>query len=417
MAQSLWSMLENWASSPAVQMGLTGLGAADVQRAQDETDARTAAQDAEIRGIRGGIPNWIANRFGPGGPIESELRGYGQNRNRILGDATAGMNFLYGGYEDRERTGLADVDQFGRAVYGGARERESQLGRGYESSENDIMSFLDSLSAQQGQGYEDRYNRNVGMLNSLGEQERADIEQRFQDEEATILKSLSDRGLGGTTALESVRQSLMKGKNDEFGRLREKLTRERVNLDANLSGEALTASEKMGMNRAGFGFDLSGRRLKASETLSGDALGFLETYGANRVNVGAQLSGDALSALQRSQEQNIGYDMGLTSELLGLRSGRLDQRLGYEYGAQDDMADYIERIINSGPGGMDVFLAMAQAAGANSASPYEPEGPNMGMSIGSGAAQGAAAGTAIFPGWGTLIGAGAGAVSGYFGAS
>lgn len=77
--------------------------------------------------------------------------------------------------------------------------------------------------------------RSMDTINSLGDQERKDITERFDNLKTTQTQDMISRGLRGTTIAPTVEQGAEREKTSSLGRLEERLRRERLGTDINLT--------------------------------------------------------------------------------------------------------------------------------------------------------------------------------------
>lgn len=94
------------------------------------------------------------------------------------------------------------------------------------------------------QGYSDRYARGIANLEGLGATESADIARKYSQAGAQQTQSLASRGLGNTTVVNAVAQGNLRNQTREQGALQERVRQQRLNTDAQLSGDKLQFQER-----------------------------------------------------------------------------------------------------------------------------------------------------------------------------
>lgn len=92
-------------------------------------------------------------------------------------------------------------------------------------------------------GYGARFDRNMATLDGLGTAERADINRRMDSAQARNLQDSVSRGLAGTTILPGMRTLTERDRTQALGSLDERLRRERIGLDTQLSGDTLNVMQ------------------------------------------------------------------------------------------------------------------------------------------------------------------------------
>ncbi len=156
-------------------------------------------------------------------------------RNRILPQIEAISKWAPAAYGDITNAAAARYGSFA-----------SDLFSRYDATGSGIQSYFDNLSGNIDKGYQDRLDRNLKYLEGAGAQERKDIQRRFAEENASMTRSLNERGLGGTTVLPSLRGGLKRQESDSIGGLEERLRQQRLNTDAILSGDQLASRMALG---------------------------------------------------------------------------------------------------------------------------------------------------------------------------
>ena len=116
-------------------------------------------------------------------------------------------------------------------------------------------------------GYEDRTTRGMGMLEGAGQQERMDINQAYRGLGAANLQDLTQRGLGYSSALPTMRAGVERERQGSLGRLGESLRAQRLETFAGLSGDALRAREGLGRTGEAVNLSLRDAQLQARERL------------------------------------------------------------------------------------------------------------------------------------------------------
>ncbi len=180
-----------------------------------------------------------------GGNLAAQLLNLGQYargeteianlRNRILPQIEAISKWAPAAYGDITNAAAARYGSFA-----------SDLFSRYDATGSGIQSYFDNLSGNIDKGYQDRLDRNLKYLEGAGAQERKDIQRRFAEENASMTRSLNERGLGGTTVLPSLRGGLKRQESDSIGGLEERLRQQRLNTDATLSGDQLASRMALG---------------------------------------------------------------------------------------------------------------------------------------------------------------------------
>lgn len=93
-------------------------------------------------------------------------------------------------------------------------------------------------------GYQNRYDRGMGYLDQLGRQEAKDIGQDYDNLQSRVDQNMVSRGLTGTTIAPTMRMGVQREYGGAIGRLNERLANQRLNTDAQLSGDLLGFVER-----------------------------------------------------------------------------------------------------------------------------------------------------------------------------
>lgn len=128
-----------------------------------------------------------------------------------------------------------DVENRYKDVTGGFLRRAG-LGSAYaQGLQDDVLN-----------GYENRYQRGMNTIDQLGGQEKADVNQRYDQLQAQTNQDLVSRGLTGTTIKPTMTLGNERERQAALSRVNERLLRERLGTDADLSGQALAAQLGLG---------------------------------------------------------------------------------------------------------------------------------------------------------------------------
>lgn len=117
-----------------------------------------------------------------------------------------------------------------------ASATDAQQRRAEEANE---QRYRDILS-----GHGSAYDRNMATLDGMGESERASLNRRHDASQGRNTQEAISRGLGGTTVLPGMRTLTERERTQDLGDLDERLRRERIGLDTQLSGNTLSFMER-----------------------------------------------------------------------------------------------------------------------------------------------------------------------------
>ncbi len=147
--------------------------------------------------------------------------------------------------------------------------RQRQLGLGDLST--DIQGQFGTLESDVTGGFADRRTRILAGLEGSGEQERRDIQGQFDASGSRLAQDATSRGLAGTTIMPGISAANERERSDALGGLEERLRQQTAGVDAQLSGDFLSAQERLGgqgINLAqGFGQQLIGSQFGGDEAL------------------------------------------------------------------------------------------------------------------------------------------------------
>lgn len=177
----------------------------------------------------------------------------------------------YNGQGGSGQGGVSPYDVPGQyqAAYNEAKlaneQRYNDILQGYINREQQLTGNQAGQMGDVLDGYENRYQRGMENLQGLGDQEKADTSQRYKNLASQNTQDMVSRGLTGTTIMPTMRQGIAREESDALSRVNERLQRERLNYDASLSGDALSAQERQyGQQQSTYG------------NASSDTLGFME---------------------------------------------------------------------------------------------------------------------------------------------
>jgi hypothetical protein len=191
----------------------------------------------------------------------------------------------------------------------------------YAQRTQDIVGGLEENAAEIERGFQERYDRNLAELRDLGNAERADINERFEQRGAVNRQELADRGLGTSTILSASDNAVERERGRELSSLSERLSRERISLDAMLSADLLGAQERLGGRAATFG-----------AALSGDELMNMSRLNAARDAVQLAIRGDTVAAQERLATGGLDlwnqWQAGLAGAAGGINVNRVNTFLG-----------------------------------------------------------------------------------------
>ena len=144
-------------------------------------------------------------------------------------------------------------------------ERYKNILTGYQDRSNQYQEGAAGLRDDVLGGYDARYQRNMNALQGQGQQEAIDIQRRYGELGAANQQDMVNRGLTGTTIMPTMRQGIAREQEGALSRLNERLINQRLGLDSQLSGDALSAQERLGQSI-----------LQGAAGVQGDKLGFAE---------------------------------------------------------------------------------------------------------------------------------------------
>ena len=193
---------------------------------------------------------------------------YSQPGIEYYGSAFGGQPMTYGGSGGGSGGGQTALDAWQQA-YNQALQANNQryqdILTGYQDRSNQYQQNAAGLQNDLLNGYDARYQRNMASLNGLGQQEATDIQRRYGELGAANQQDITSRVLTGTTIMPSMRQGIAREQEAALLRLNERLQNQRIGLDSQLSGDALSAQERMGQSI-----------LNGTAGMQGDTLSFAE---------------------------------------------------------------------------------------------------------------------------------------------
>lgn len=122
-------------------------------------------------------------------------------------------------------TGNALVDEF-----------QSAMDRANQANE---ARYQDTLG-----GYQNRYERNMAMLDGYGNQQKEDVNRAYDARGAALRQNVVGRGLGNSSVSDTMQMGNNERRDDEMGRLSDRLTQMRLSADSELSGDVLELMER-----------------------------------------------------------------------------------------------------------------------------------------------------------------------------
>lgn len=155
-----------------------------------------------------GGPSYDDNQIATIGKLIDEMKA-----KKLAGSGSGSAGGKYGGYGSAAEQLKAEMDK-----------KLAEANAANEARYQDIL-------GQKGQ----MYDRTMANLSGLGAQEEADIRQNYANLDARTAQDMQARGLAGTTIGASLRKGNARATNEELNRMRERLTRERIGYDTNLS--------------------------------------------------------------------------------------------------------------------------------------------------------------------------------------
>lgn len=147
------------------------------------------------------------------------------------------------------------------------------------------------------QATRDRYARGMKILEGAGEQTRKDINTSYDANAGSIEADLASRGLDNSTIRSNLLQGNLRERRDTLGRLDESLRGQRLETDANLSGDVINAerSAAIGSNallqsrtsgRQSLAGSLGGALLDKQDANTQQRVSFDSSIGTQRQNLG-----------------------------------------------------------------------------------------------------------------------------------
>lgn len=224
----------------------------------------------------------------------------------------------------RQQQALGAYDAWMNSALAGGGQRMNRLLGDYRNDTSKLLSEYDTAMNPIVQGYADRYRRIMGQLEGMGKQERQDIRTQYDALRGTIQQNLIDRGLGGTTVVDSMRAGNERERRDALGRLDERLREQQANWDASLSADELAARSGVASGRLGLAQSRTTGYEGLDQSLSGQLLDARTNMGAGRNDFALGLSGELLN-LQRSQNQErLGTDAATAKDIFNFMAARED---------------------------------------------------------------------------------------------
>jgi hypothetical protein len=227
-------------------------------------DQRTAQQNlaagyTQLAGAAGGAAAASGAGLAQGyGNLAGGLAAQSRNSGNNLEQQYAQLRGQTLGFADRMNNGLTDFRRANAGIAQGYGQLAGQvqgdlggMGRGLEGfargaaeTERDFGTFRRNMTDAYGtmtgrteQGYRDLEGRVMGTLNSIGESERMDIEADYARSRGASRQSMTNRGLGNSTVLDSVQRG------NEFD-----MRRSRVDLADRLAAQRAGAQQNIGLS-------------------------------------------------------------------------------------------------------------------------------------------------------------------------
>ena len=180
--------------------------------------------------------------------------GYGGAMGAMGGGAGGGGMGVPQDYQRAYEEAKAANEERYKNILTGYQDRSNQYQEGAAGLRDDVLG-----------GYDARYQRNMNALQGQGQQEAIDIQRRYGELGAANQQDMVNRGLTGTTIMPTMRQGIAREQEGALSRLNERLINQRIGMDSQLSGDALSAQERIGQSI-----------LAGAAGVQGDTLGFAE---------------------------------------------------------------------------------------------------------------------------------------------
>ena len=180
--------------------------------------------------------------------------GYGGAMGAMGGGAGGGGMGVPQDYQRAYEEARAANEERYKNILTGYQDRSNQYQEGAAGLRDDVLG-----------GYDARYQRNMNALQGQGQQEAIDIQRRYGELGAANQQDMVNRGLTGTTIMPTMRQGIAREQEGALSRLNERLINQRIGMDSQLSGDALSAQERLGQSI-----------LQGTAGVQGDTLGFAE---------------------------------------------------------------------------------------------------------------------------------------------
>ncbi len=203
-------------------------------------------QDAYMRPGIAEMGSAFGGQFGYGGAMGAMGGGMG-------GAGGGGMGVPQDYQRAYEEAKAANEERY-QNILTGYQDRSNQYQEGAAGLRDDVLG-----------GYDARYQRNMNALQGQGQQEAIDIQRRYGELGAANQQDMVNRGLTGTTIMPTMRQGIAREQEGALSRLNERLINQRIGMDSQLSGDALSAQERLGQSI-----------LTGAAGVQGDTLGFAE---------------------------------------------------------------------------------------------------------------------------------------------
>lgn len=130
------------------------------------------------------------------------------------------------------------------AAAGGMNPAASKLMADYAAKYNEARGSNIARYDEGKQGYQDRYDRNIKLLDNSGAQQMADIRNRADAAKGANRTRLADLGLSGTTVGASLDAGVDREANAATSRAQEQINQQKIQTDAQLSGDKLGFIER-----------------------------------------------------------------------------------------------------------------------------------------------------------------------------
>ena len=177
---------------------------------------------------------------------------------------------------------------------------------GYARADQGVMGTLDAAEKASMSGYsdldrlyQDRLDRARGIVGGISDQDKQDAIQASQENLASQLASVRNRGYGGSTIQTATEGRNLRDRGAELRRVSDNKASRELGVESQFGGEALAAKER-GV-QAGSQFGLT--KAEAQRMLSDRSLGADERMNAARYLYDTSLSGDVLA----QKGQRVGY--------------------------------------------------------------------------------------------------------------